>query len=526
MRLWGPLIAFCLCATAPSLFAATDGERWWAHVRFLADDRLQGRDAASEGYRAAARYVADAFRRAGLRPAGTDGYLQPIRFAQRRIVETESSLALVRDGRRAPLELGEDATISMRVDPAPAIDAPLAFAGYGLRIPELHYDDLADVDVKGKVAVYVAGAPASLSGPLVSHYESARERWRALRSAGVIGSIAIQHPRGTDVPWHRSKLARLLPSLSLADTALDDIEGQQLHVTFNPERAAKLFEGSGHEWDDVAELARRSERLPRFPLPSTIAGRVVVQRTSVESPNVVGLLPGGDLKNEFVVVTAHLDHVGVGEPAGTDRIYNGAMDNASGVATLIEVAATLQRGEAKRRRSIVFAALTAEEKGLLGSRYYAARPTVPAGAIVANLNTDMFLPLFPFKSVIALGADESDLEGDVRRVAEETGIAVIADPEPERNSFTRSDQYSFIRRGIPALALKVGYVKGSPQHETIRQWRRDRYHAPSDDLGQPVDLQAAADFNRLYARLVEQVATRPTRPRWNDASFFRQFAQK
>jgi Zn-dependent M28 family amino/carboxypeptidase len=175
-------------------------------------------------------------------------------------------------------------------------------------------------------------------------------------------------------------------------------------------------------------------------------------------------------------------------------------------------------------RSVVFLAVTAEEKGLLGSRYYAAHPTVPSTGIVANLNTDMFLPLFPMKRAIVQGLEESDLAGDLRTVAASQGIEVLSDPEPERNAFIRSDQYSFIRRGVPALSLKVGFVKGSPEHEIVKRWRTERYHAPSDDLNQPIDLQAAATFNRLYLRLVEAIANRATRPAWNADSFFRRFA--
>jgi Zn-dependent M28 family amino/carboxypeptidase len=201
------------------------------------------------------------------------------------------------------------------------------------------------------------------------------------------------------------------------------------------------------------------------------------------------------------------------------------MDNASGIATLIETAATLKESGRRFRRSVVFLAVTAEEKGLLGSRYFAASPTVPASGIVANLNTDMFLPLFPLRSVIAQGLEESNLAGDLRRAARPLGIEVLTDPEPERNAFTRSDQYSFIRRGIPALSLKVGFKRDSPEHEIVKRWRTERYHGPADDLTQPVDLQSAIDFNRLYLRVVEEVANRSDRPRWNADSFFRRFAQ-
>jgi Zn-dependent M28 family amino/carboxypeptidase len=240
---------------------------------------------------------------------------------------------------------------------------------------------------------------------------------------------------------------------------------------------------------------------------------------------VAGVRRGVDpkLKDEYVVISAHLDHVGVGAPINGDGIYNGAMDNASGVAALMEIAAALHEAGTKTRRSLVFVAVTGEEKGLTGSRYFAAHPTV-RGTLVANLNMDMFLPLFPLKMLLALGAEESDLGDRLREVLRPRGIELQQDPEPQRNRFIRSDQYSFIRKGIPSLAFKVGYAANSKEAEIARVWTKERYHAPSDDLSQPLDLQAAADFCRLLAALAVQVADHPEPPRWKADSFFRRFA--
>jgi Zn-dependent M28 family amino/carboxypeptidase len=216
----------------------------------------------------------------------------------------------------------------------------------------------------------------------------------------------------------------------------------------------------------------------------------------------------------------------VGKAIDGDEIYNGAMDNASGVATLIETARVLVETRARPKRSILFLAITGEEKGLLGSRHYAAHPTVPRESIVANLNNDMFSPFFPLKSLVVQGLEESDLAADLKRAAASVGIDVLSDPEPERNAFVRSDQYSFIREGIPALSLKVGFTRDSPEHEMVKAWRRDRYHAPSDDLSQHVDLDAAAAFNRVVAKALLEIANRQTRPSWNEDSFFKRFAKK
>src|SRR5581483_4150884 len=229
-------------------------------------------------------------------------------------------------------------------------------------------------------------------------------------------------------------------------------------------------------------------------------------------------------RDEYVVVSAHLDHVGVGEPINGDRIYNGAMDNASGVAAMLETATELHERNAKPARSLLFLAVTGEEKGELGSKYFAAHPTVPRQQIVADVNTDMFLPLFPLKTLMVLGLDESDLGGDIRAVAKNLGLAVQADPEPQRNRFVRSDQYSFITFGIPALAMKVGYDANTPQAAIAAKWTAERYHAPSDDLEQPIDLAAADTYVDVLRELALHIANRPDRPKWNDTSFFKRFA--
>jgi len=499
--------------------------KWWSHIEFLANDGMNGRDTGSPEHRKAAEYIAAEFKKAGLEPGGTNGYFQPIRFRSRRIVEAKSSLQLVRPGGAVEnVELGEEATFSMRIEPAPSVEAPIVFAGYGLQVPESKHDDLAGLDLKGKIVMLLTGGPSSIPGPLLAHYQSIR--WEYLKKAGAVGVFSIQNPKGQDIPWDRSKLSRFMPALAIADPALDETLGQQTAVTINPANAERFFTGSGHTFKELLALSNDGKALPRFAIPATARVKVAIDAKTIESDNVIGILRGTDpaLRNEFVVVSAHLDHVGVGEPINGDRIYNGAMDNASGIATLIETAAGAAAHGAPRR-SIVFAAVTAEEKGLLGSRYFANRPTLTSGTIVANLNTDMFLPLFPLKSLVVQGLEESDLADDLKRVARPLAIEVLSDPEPERNAFIRSDQYSFIKTGVPALSLKVGFVKGSPEHQIILKWRTERYHAPSDDLAQPVNRQAAEDFGKVYLAVVEAVANRATRPQWNGDSFFRRFAK-
>ena len=519
-------IVACACI----LYAATDfnieGDRWWSHIQYLASDDLQGRNTGSEGHRKAATYVAGEFERNGLKPAGTSGYIQPVEFNVRQIVEKDSSLALVRNGKVEPLQLGTDANLGVRGDPAEHVDAPAVFVGYGLKIPEKNYDDLAGLDLKGKVAVFLAGGPANIPGPLKSHYSSAGERWKQLKEAGAIGTATIQNPKSMDIPWERSTLARAQPAMYLADPALNETEGVQVSVIINPAHADKFFAGTGHTFAEILSDADRDKPLPRFPLGANIRATVKYSKSRVESQNVAGMLPGTDpkLKNEYVVLTAHLDHLGVGQPINGDSIYNGAMDDASGVASLLEISRMLKESNAKLRRSLLFVAVTGEEKGLQGSKYFAAHPTVNAKDIVADINMDMFLPLHPLVYLEVQGLAESTLGDDIRAVAEKNGVKVQADKEPQRNLFIRSDQYSFIRQGIPALAFKFGYLPGSPEEKLHKEWLKNRYHAPSDDLNQPVDKAAAARFNNIIVELAERVANEQNRPQWKSDSFFRRFA--
>ena len=506
---------------------AQTGERWWHHVEFLADDKLEGRNTGSEGHRKAAQYVADQFERAGLKPAGEQGYIQPVKFLTREIDEAHSSVALLKEGKSVSLVLGDDVAIALRTNPAPQVEAGMVFAGYALTIPEEKFDDFANLDVRGKVVVYLTGAPPNVPGALSSHYQSAGERGANLRRLGAVGTVVIQNPKQMDIPWSRATLARLAPAMSLADTSLDEGGGQKIGLTMNPAFADKLLAGSGHTIAEIVDLANSGKALPHFALPSTLRAKVSVKRGEVESQNVAAIFPGTDpqLKDQYVVMSAHLDHIGVGAPINGDKIYNGAMDNASGVAALLDIAATMHETQARPKRSVLFVAVTGEEKGLLGSRYFSTHPTVAGSKIVADLNSDMFLPLFPLKLLTVYGLAESSLGGDVRETARAMGIRVQADPEPLRNVFIRSDQYSFIRQGVPSLSMKVGYEKGSPEEAIAKRWLAERYHAPSDDLQQPVDKQAAGEFDRFVAKLLERIADEPERPKWNPDSFFKRYAK-
>ena len=406
-------LGFCVTLAAFAQRGAKndfDGKTWWDYVKVLADDNMEGRETGSAGLKSAEAYVVEQLKSDGVEPAGSDGYYQPVKFEVRQIVEKDSSIALIRDGKAEPLTLGEDAIFSTRVDLAPQVEAPLVFVGYGLTIPEKNYDDLAGLDLKGKVVVIFSGSPAEMPGALASHYQSAGERWKSLRKAGAIGVISLPNPASMDIPWSRIALNRAHPSMELADPSLNETEGNKLVVTVNPASAEKLFAGSGHTFAEIAALGKDRKPLPRFPLAFSIKAVTKVEKSEVESANVIGKLPGSDptLKNEYVVLSAHIDHLGIGEPINGDKIYNGAMDNGSGSALLLDVARSLKADPASHKRSILFVFVCGEEKGLLGSKYFAAHSTVPAKSIVADINTDMFLPLIPLKVLTVYGLQESD----------------------------------------------------------------------------------------------------------------------
>jgi Zn-dependent M28 family amino/carboxypeptidase len=502
------------------------GKQWWSHIQFLADDRLEGRDVGSQGFEKAANYMAEQFRAAGLEPAGVDGYRQPMGFQVVKIDESRCALDLVSEGKAQPLKLGDDAVLGVSSHAAENVEAGAVFVGYGLTVPELHYDDLAGQNVKGKIVVFVTGGPADMSGPVKAHYQSGEERRKALQKAGVIGTITIQNPKSAEVPWSRMAASRFQPRMELSDPGHGAPPPLPVSILFNPAHAEILFAGSGHSFQEILADLNADKPLPHFPLAVTIHARVAMTRSEAKSENIVGLLPGSDpkLKKEYVVVSAHLDHLGIGQPVKGDRIYNGAMDDASGDASLIEIARAMKASAAKPRRSILFLSVTGEEKGELGSQYFAAHPTV-SGPLVADLNMDMYLPLFPLKYLEVQGLGESTLGDDLHAIAALAGVEVQADKEPEHNRFIRSDQYSFIKKGVPALAFKFGWLPGTPEEKTFKAWYAERYHAPSDDLNQPVDLAAAAQFDAILQKLALRVADADHRPEWKATSFFRRFAQ-
>jgi Zn-dependent M28 family amino/carboxypeptidase len=544
------ILPFAVVFLAPHLLAQgrpetpadqAAGQAWWAHIKTLADDGMEGRLTGSEGYLRAAKYVVSQFDAMGLQPAGVNGYYQPVKFDVTRVIADKSSMTLLVDGRKEPLVLGRDATLGSRGTQPKSITAPLVFIGYGLHLPEAKYDDfdspeMPNSSLKGKIVVYINGGPGDLPGALKS-FARTSPLAKALADAGALGSISIPTPKSMDFPWDRVAANASQPGMRLAadpkdaavaarHPALADIHRTMFSANFNPAEAEKLFAGTGHTFAELLALADAQKPLPRFDLKKSLTASVTTENTVVESPNIVARLEGSDplLKKEFVLLSAHLDHLGPGGPG--KPVFAGAMDDASGVASVLEIAKSFSKNRERPKRSLLFVIFTGEEKGLLGSRYFAGRPTVPESDVVADLNLDMFMPLFPLKKLHVQGLAESTLAEDARAIGAEHSIEIAPDPEPDRNSFTRTDQYSFVQAGVPSLAMKFGWTANSPEYKAWRQWLAQRYHSAEDNLSQPVDTAAAAQFDSFLGDLARRIANSASRPHYVESSFFHRFETK
>ena len=521
-----PALLLIIIACTAQAAEHFDGNTWWDTVKEISDDKYEGRDTGSKGEHQAQEFIVGKLKSLGVEPAGSNGYFQSVKLRTVEIDEPHCQLSLVQDGQAQTLTLGEQAYFSTRYPLAPKVDAQLVFVGYGLNIPEKNYNDFSGLDLKNKVAVILTGSPADVPSALSAHYQSRAERWKALKAAGAIGLIQIQNPASVDLPWARSALNRNHPSMDLIGPEFDETSGSKVAVAFNPAYADLLLQGSGHTFAELAALGKDRKPLPHFALKVSLSATTATRSRDVDSTNIVAQIPGTDptLKTEYVVLSAHIDHVGIGEPINGDRIYNGAMDNGSGSALLLDIARSLKQTHTTLKRSLLLVWVTGEEKGLLGSKYFAEHPTVAPKSMIADINTDMFLPIIPLKILTVYGLAESDLGDRVKQVGDQLNVQIQPDPLPLLNVFIRSDQYNFVRHGVPSLMIDVGAAPGSPDAAIIKAWRTERYHAPSDDANQPVNLATAAAYEEVIRTLVIEVANDPKRPQWKRDSFFRRYA--
>jgi len=506
-------------------------ERLRAHVEFLADDLLKGRQPGTEGYDIAARYVVSQFRQIGLQPAGVDGgFLQPVPLRRSWQEAGSARLSVLRDGTPHPLAFVDD--FFMRPSKAHTdtdVTAPMVFAGYGIDAPELGYNDYENIDANGKVVVFIGGQPHDFPSEEGAHFASGREKMRAALAHGAIGIVSIYTPRNEKrYAWERVRNLVGMPSMGWLTAggevyaAPPQIQGE---ATVRYSAGEVFFEGAPHSLAEILAWDDAAAPVPAFDLDGAARLAQSSKHESIVSPNVAAILPGSDplLAGEYVVYTAHLDHIGELHGAGhEDAINNGALDNASGVAVMLETARQFATGAAPRR-SVLFIAVTAEEKGLVGSEYFAQHPTVPVEAMVGVINLDMPLLLYDFGDVIAFGASHSDLGAAVDQAAQEAGIVQAPDPFPDQNIFVRSDHYRFVQRGIPSIFLVTGMTARDGVTDTqpiYMGFLAEHYHKPSDDLNLPIDYGAAARFTHINTRIGEIVANRPERPRWHEGDFF------
>lgn len=513
-------------AAVTAAAAEIAGSRLHADVAFLADDMLEGRGTGTRGYDLAAAYVAARMAALGLEPAGDSAYHQRVPLRRAEIDEARSTLALVRGEAVQPLALGRDAVLSPDfLREVWSTDAPLVFAGYGVSAPELGHDDFANLDVQGKVVLQFRGAPPRFPHNERAYYSSTQVKEQAAASRGAVGIVQMLKPaEQARQPWDRTVRQSRLPSFRWTDERGAPANVQallELGVRLGPDGVAALFSGARRFFGDVAADAESSVA-GGFDLEPRIRARVVTRHAAATSPNVLGLLRGSDpkLAGQAIVLTAHLDHLGISEPVNGDSINNGAYDNATGTAMLLEVARAFARLKPRPKRSILFAAVTAEEKGLQGSDYL-ARHAAPAGLeVVGNLNLDMVLTLRPMTHVVAFGAEHSTLGPVVERAAALAGLAVSPDPVPEEVVFVRSDQFSYVKQGIPAIFPVSGADGAAEGVAEALRWKETCYHSPCDDLGQAFDWDGAARFTRMMFLATWLAADGAAPPRWNDGDFF------
>jgi Zn-dependent M28 family amino/carboxypeptidase len=505
-----------------------------AHITLLADDRLLGRKPGKPGYTMAVDYVVSRYKAMGLLPAGDKGsYLQKVVLRNAKLKLQESSAQLSTDSGVYTMQGKDYFFFPSFEDKVSEFNAPLVFVGYGISAPEFGYDDYANIDVKGKIVVLVSGSPDKLVSTVKSHVASNQTKMKTALEKGAIGMIIKS---GATAVLENFRYA---VSNSGIETALNPHGKMFLPTYFGGSGMGIKISGMIHHNFFAKMVQKSDEELPAlfnalkngepksFDLKNTLQGKVTSSFTDIESYNVCGLIPGSDkkLKDEYVVHTAHLDHVGVGTPVEGDSIYNGAHDNASGVACALEIARLYSTLKSKPKRSILFVMVTAEEMGLLGSSYFAAFPSVPKDKIVADVNTDMPTIVAPLLSVVPLGAMHSSLINHVKNAAEYLKIDIEEDPEPEQNRFVRSDQYSFVTQGIPALHIKYGDKTKEPGvklSQKVKDWRTAYYHRPKDQIdGNMFDFNAGKTYVQLNFLISYGIAQATERPTWNEGDFFK-----
>lgn len=504
-----------------------------AHMNFLAHDLLEGRDTGSRGHEIASLYIANEFQKYGLVPAGDNStFMQRVAFRKGLLVQESPSLTISKDGETLDMGFMDDYLVGPNLGYAQAsVSAPLVFVGYGIVAPSLGHDDYANIDVEGKIVVVLSGKPVSFPSEVGSHVSSGSQKSDYAANRGAVGFITLQTPAAEKRrPYDRSKLYVNMPRM--AWVGKDGLPGNmrpelKASALLNINASKALFAGAEVSIDEIYAQLEKDEAPKAFDLAYTATLSYETTHEDISSPNVVGMLEGSDpeLKNEYVVYTAHSDHLGISKSVEKDRINNGAMDNATGTAVLMETARMFSQLPIAPKRSILFVAVTGEEKGLLGADYFARNPTKPLESLVANVNLDMPLLTYEFADVIAFGASHSSMGEKVATAVANADIKLTDDPWPELNLFTRSDHYAFVKQGIPAVFLVTGIESKTPGidgSEVLNNFLATNYHQPSDDMSQAFIWSAARTFTQVNFEIGLTLGNDNERPTWNEDSFFGQ----
>lgn len=508
------------------------------HMNFLAHDLLEGRDTGSRGHEIASLYISTEFQRYGLKAAGEDNtFMQRVAFRKGLLVHESPSLMLSKGSKKIELAFPDDYIVGPNLGHAQAmISAPLVFVGYGIVAPALEHDDYANINVEGKIVVVLSGKPASFPSEVGLHVSSRAKKSNYAADRGAVGFFTIQTPTGEKRrPYDRSKLYTKSPRMAwISKNGEPGNMRPELKASafFSQSAAKSLFADAAVSLDDIYAQLEKDEVPAAFDLAFSASLSYDTIFEDISSPNVVGMLEGSDpiLKNEYVVYTAHSDHLGISKSVEKDKINNGAMDNATGTAVLMETARMFSQLPVAPKRSILFVAVTGEERGLLGADYFVRHPTRPVANLVANVNLDMPLLTYEFADVIAFGASHSSMGEKVAIAAANAGIKLTDDPWPELNLFTRSDHYAFVKQGIPAVFLVTGIESKTPGidgNEVLNEFLANHYHRPSDDMNQVFIWDAARTFTQVNFEIGLILGNDAERPRWNEGSFFGQtFARK
>jgi Peptidase family M28 len=516
--------------TLQTALATVTGDTLTAHLDYLADDARQGRMTGTTAYDDAAEYVAQQFSMLGLQPAGEDGWYQNVPLSANRIDTDRVSVVVHKDDGDAGLHWKEDFIASGdAVRDQASVTADVVFVGFGVHAPEMNYSDYDGVDVRGKIVALFGGAPASFPHNERAFYSSGRTKAEEMVKRGAVGYIGLRSRVDQKrYPWERLTLnAGVQPGMSwinLSGEVADYHEQIEGNATINVPSAVDLFDGSPITFEEALDAADAGR-----PMSTALGVKVTLSQQAshdeASSANVIGLLRGSDpsLAGEYVVYTAHLDHVGIGTAVNGDDIYNGFYDNAVGVALMLEAARAFAAMPVAPRRSILFIALTGEERGLLGSDYFAHYPTVPSQAIVADVNLDMPLFLYPVADIVAFGSEHSTLAPMIAEAISAEDFVLTPDPIPEEVIFIRSDQYSFVRQGTPSVYLMPGFTSSDPSVDgaaVFRDHLATHYHRPSDDKTRPFHMDSALRFARANVRIGLAIANDDERPAWNEGDFF------